>query len=307
MVKRSLFILLLLVVLSNIVESQELKASVTVIASRVPNTVDRKIFKTLQTQLTNLLNNRKWTKDDFQPQEKIECNFLLNIESVVETNVYKASMTIQAARPIYNSAYQSPLINLQDADVTFRYVEYQPVEFNENRVQGSDALAANLTATFAYYVNIILGLDYDAFSAKGGDLSFQKAQAIVNNAPEARNISGWKAFDGLRNRYWLMENLLNNRYNAVHDVIYGYYRQGLDKMYENDNEGRDQILAALTQLQAINQENPNIMVVQFFMQGKSQELTRIFKKGSSQQKGRAVELLQKLDVTNAGMYKQEIK
>lgn len=288
-------------------QAQELQAKVSVIATRVPNTVDKKIFLTLQTQLNNFLNNRKWTKDVFQTQEKIECNFLLNIDRLVETNIYKATLTIQAARPVYSSAYQTPLINYQDADVTFRYVEYQPVEFNENRIQGTDAMAGNLTATFAFYVYTILGLDYDSFSPKSGDPHFQKAQNIVNNAPEGRDITGWKAFDGLRNRYWLNENIMNNRYNTLHDVIYNYYREGLDKMYEKDEAGRDQILSALTQLQTINQDNPNIMFVQFFMQGKSQELIKIFKKGSPLQKNRAVELLQKLDVANSANYKQEIK
>lgn len=287
--------------------AQELQAKVTVLATRVPNTVDKKIFTTLQTQLNNFLNNRKWTKDVFQTQEKIQCNFLLNIERLVETNIYKATLTIQAARPVYSSSYQTPLINFQDGDVTFRYVEYQPIEFNENRVQGTDALAGNLTATFAYYVYTILGLDYDSFSPKSGDVNFQKAQNIVNNAPEGRDITGWKAFDGLRNRYWLNENLMNTRYNIVHDVIYNYYREGLDKMYENDNQGRDQILISLGQLQTLNQENPNLMFVQFFMQGKAQELIRIYKKGSPQQKSRAIELLEKIDVANSANYKQEIK
>ncbi len=286
--------------------SQELQSKVTVVASRVPTSVDKKIFQTLQTQLTNFINNRKWTGDAFQPNEKIECSFLINIDRVVETNVYHASLTVQAARPVYNSSYVTALINFQDADVTFRYVEYQPVEFNENRIQGSDALASNLTATIAYYVYTILGLDYDSFGAKGGDPFFQKAQNIVNNAPEGRDISGWKAFDGSRNRYWLMENLLNTRYNIVHDVMYSYYRQGLDHMYDNEATARQQILGSLTQLQAMNQESPNTMIVQFFMQGKSQELIKIFKKASPPDKARAVELLQKLDVTNASKYKQEI-
>lgn len=306
MVKRCTILMLLTVIFFQ-GQAQELQAKVSVIATRVPNTVDKKIFTTLQTQLNNFLNNRKWTKDVFQTQEKIECNFLLNIDRQVETNIYKATLTIQAARPVYSSAYQTPLINYQDADVTFRYVEYQPVEFNENRVQGTDALAGNLTATFAYYVYTILGLDYDSFSPKAGDPHFQKAQNIVNNAPEGRDITGWKAFDGLRNRYWLSENAMNTRYNIIHDVIYTYYRQGLDKMYEKDDEGRDQILSALTQLQTLNQDNPNLMFVQFFMQGKSQELIRMFKKGNPLQKTRAVELLQKLDVANSANYKQEIK
>lgn len=307
MKKINLFLLLFIFVFQTVNNAQELQAKVTVIASRVPTTVDKKIFQTLQTQLTNFINNRKWTSEAFQPQERIECSFLLNIESVVETNVYKASLTIQAARPVFNSSYSTPLINFQDADVTFRYVEYQPVEFNESRVQGSDALASNLTAIFAYYINIILGLDYDSFGTKGGDPYFQKAQNIVNNAPESRNISGWKAFDGARNRYWLTENLLNTRYNVVHDVIYTYYRKGLDYMYENEANGRTGILNALVQLQAVNQDNPNSMIVAFFMAGKSQELSRIFKKATPPEKARAIEALQKLDVANIAKYQQDLK
>lgn len=307
MIKRSILLILFIVFLHLVHYGQEFQAKVTVLANRVPTTVDKKIFQTLQTQLTNFINNRKWTGDAFQPTERIQCSFLLNIENVVETNVYQASLTIQAARPVYNSSYSTALINFQDADVTFRYVEYQPVEFNENRVQGTDPLASNLTATFAYYLNIILGLDYDSFSAKSGDVFFQKSQNIVNNAPENRGISGWKAFDGLRNRYWLTENLLNTRYNVVHDVIYNYYRQGLDNMYENENEARTQILNALIQLQAVNQENPNSMVVQFFMAGKSIELIRIFKKAAPPDRSRAIETLQKLDVANTSKYQQELK
>ena len=287
--------------------SQELQAKVTVVATRVPTTVDKKIFTTLQTQLTNFINNRKWTTETFQPNEKIECNFLLNIESVVETNVYKASMTIQAARPVYSSSYASALVNFMDADVTFRYAEYQPIEFNENRVQGSDALGSNLTATFAYYINIILGMNYDSFSPKGGDAFFQKANNIVNNAPESKDISGWKAFDGSRNRYWLAENLLNTRYNLIHDVIYKYYRDGLDHMYDNEVNARTQMLAALVQLQSVNQENPNSMIMQFLMLGKSQEIIRAFKKLSQQDKVKAVDVLGKLDVPNGSKYQQELK
>lgn len=288
-------------------QAQELYAKVTVIASRVPTTVDKKIFTTLQTQLTNLLNNRKWSNDVYKQNEKIECNFLLNIESVLETNVYKASLTVQAARPVYNASYQAALINFIDADVAFKYVEYQPVEFNDSRVVGSDAMASNLTAIFAYYAYLILGMDYDSFSPKGGDQFFQKAQSIVNNAPEGKNISGWRVFDGLRNRYFLAENLTNNRYNIIHDVIYTYYRGGLDKLYDADKEARGNMLQAFNQLQAFNKEFPNTMVVQFLIQTKSSEIIGVFSKGSSQEKMKAIELLSLLDIPNAAKYKEQLK
>jgi hypothetical protein len=304
---KRLIILLAFTIAVKTASAQELQAKVTVNAQRVYNTVDKKIFNTLQSQLTNLLNNRKWTGDAFQSNEKIECNFLLNIDKVVETNVYQASLTIQAARPVYNSTYQTALINYMDNDVTFRYVEFQPIEFNENRVQGTDPLASNLTAVLAYYVNMILGLDYNSFSPKGGDIYFQKALNIVNNAPENRSITGWKAFDGLRNRYWLAENLMNTRYNVVHDVMYTYYRQGLDNMYDNEGDARRAILNALKQLKNFNDQNQNTMVMQFFMQGKSLELIRIFKKAPQVEKQEAANILSAIDVSNAGKYKEELK
>lgn len=302
-------ILVLSVVLLTFFSSyaQELNAKVTVISGQIKSTVDKKAFQTLQTALTNFLNSRKWTQDSYQQQEKIVCNFLLNLTKEVESNVYGAVLTIQSGRPIYNSAYMSPIVNFQDNDVTFKYIEFQQLDFNDNNVSGSDPLTANLTAVFAYYVYMILGLDYDSFSPRGGSQYFTKAQSIVTNAPDGRNISGWKAFDGQRNRYWLAENFTNSKYTLLHDVYYTYYRQGMDKMYENENEARPQIMNALNALNTINVDNPNLMGVQFFFLGKSDELAKIFKKSPPQEKSRASELLQRLDISNAERYKQELK
>lgn len=307
MYSRFLFIAVAFSFLSTAVNAQELQARVSVSAARVNSTVDKKIFVTLQTQLNNILNNRKWTTDQFQQNEKIECSFLLNIESILETNVYKATLSVQAARPVFNTSYQTALVNYIDADIAFKYVEFQPVEFNESRVQGTDALAANLPAIFAYYAYMIIGLDYDSFAPKGGEAYFRKAQNIVNNAPEGRNVNGWRVFDGSRNRYWLNENLINSRYNQVHDIIYTYYRSGLDKLLDAEAEARTNALQALIQLQAFNKENANTMILQFLLQGKMQELIGIFKKGTPEQKAKAVDILSELDVVNASRYKQELR
>jgi hypothetical protein len=306
--QNKLFILCLIGVLyAGSANAQELQAKVSVNASRVNSTVDKKIFATLQSQLNTLMNTRRWSNQVFQQNEKIECSFLLNIESILETNVYKATLTVQAARPIYNTSYQAALINYIDADIAFKYLEFQPVEFNENRVQGTDAAAANLTAIFAYYAYMIIGLDFDSFSPKGGEPYFRRAQNIVTNAPEGKNITGWRVFDGQQNRYWLNENLINTRYNILHDIFYSYYRAGLDKMFETDNEARNNIIQMLTQLKAFNKENASTMFVQFFMQGKMQEMTGIFKKASPEQRTQAVELLSEVDIINASRYKQELK
>lgn len=301
--KKLIFAFIALLFLTKI-QAQEIQARVTVLSNRVSSNVDKKIFQTLQSSLTNFLNNRKWTTDVFNPNEKINCNFLLNIDKALGQNIYKATLTIQAARPVYNTTYESPLVNFQDDNVVFRYQEFQPIEFNENRVQGTDPVAANLTAILAYYVNIILGVDYNSFSIRGGDPYFQKAWNIVNNAPEGRDIAGWKPFDGLRNRYFLAENLNNSRFALIHDAIYSYYRMGMDIFYENEDEGRNGIFNCLNYLNTLNTENPNSMLLQFFFQGKSNELVRVFSKANTDLKNRARDILLKLDITNAAAYKE---
>jgi hypothetical protein len=287
--------------------AQELNAKVTVSAARVSNTVDKKIFTTLQTQLTNFLNNRKWTSENFKNNERIECNFFLNIDRDVEKNVYAASLSVQAARPIYNSSYNSPLVNFQDNDVTFKFIEFQPVEFNESRIQGTDAAASNLTAVFAYYVYLILGLDYESFAAGAGQPYFKKMLNIVNNAPEGRDIKGWSQFDGLRNRYWLAENFANTRYALFSEVIYDYYRTSLDSWYDNELAARQQMVLVLNKLDQFVAANANTMMMQFFMQGKSDEIIKIFKKSPPDERLRVIELLQKIDITNASKYKDQLK
>jgi len=166
---------------------------------------------------------------------------------------------------------------------------------------------SNLTAVFAYWINIILGFDYDSFSLRGGNAFFQKAQNIVNNAPEGRNISGWKPFDGTRNRYWLTENLLNSKYTIMHDAIYDYYRLGMDKLYEQEATTRGNILNVLNMLNTFNVQNSNTMILQFFMQAKTQELVQIFSKANPADKAKALDLLKKLDISSASQYEEQLK
>ena len=289
------------------VRAQELQANVSVNATRISNTTDHKIFQTLQSAIHDFLNGRRWSNESFQNNEKIMCNFLVTITSAGDNNTFSASLTVQAGRPIYNSSYQSPLINYNDESFSFRYVEFQPLDFNENRVQGSEPFAANLTAQLAYYVYIILGLDFDSYSLRGGDPYFQKALNIVNNAPDNSAISGWKAFDGVRNRYWLIENLTNSKYTLIHDAFYNYYRTGLDQMYDKETEGRAGILNCLNMLNTINTENPNTMIMQFFFQGKASEMSKVFQKSAPDEKSRALELLTKLDISNINKYKQDLQ
>lgn len=301
------FLLFTLLTVSQTSVAQELKANVTVVSNQVGNNVNQNVFRTLQAALNNFVNTRKWTQDNYSPNERIECNFLLNLQPSGDLNVYNASLTVQSARPVFNTSYLSPIINFKDDNIIFKYVEFQVLEFNENRVSGSDALTSNLTAVLAYYINMILAFDYDSYSLRGGDPYFQKAQNIVNNAPDGRGIAGWKAFDGQRNRYWLVENMLNSRYTIMHDVYYNYYRLCMDKLYEDENGARAEMLNVLNLLNNFITDNPNKMISQFFFQGKSTELIKIFSKAPQQDKARASEMLQRLDLTNAARYKDELK
>lgn len=303
MLKRILLMTSMVLVLSS-AKSQEIQARLTVMTNKISTAIDKKIFMTLQTALTNFLNQRKWSTDVFAPNEKIQCNFLLSVEQELGNNVYKGRLTVQAARPVYNTTYDSPIINFIDDDVVFRYQEFQPIEFNENRIQGNDPMAANLPAILAYYVNTILGLDYDSFAPRGGDAYFKKAWNIVNNAPESRDITGWRSFESLRNRYWLAENFNSNRFALIHDVLYAYYRTGLDLFYDNEEEGRAGVLNSLNFLNTINSENPNSMLIQFFFQGKSAELVKVFSKAKTDSKARARDILSRLDITNSSAYKE---
>jgi len=306
-IKKAFCVLLLAVAVVKNTVAQELRARVTVVATRVANNVNKNAFQTLQASLNNFLNNRKWTSETYTATERIECNFLLNLESTDELNVYKASLTIQAARPVYNSAYLSPIINFKDDNIAFKYVEFQQLDFNDSRVTGNDPLISNLTATFAYYAYMVIGFDGASFSMHGGDPYFQKAQNVVNNAPDGKGISGWKAFDGIRNRYWLVTNILDPRYAVMHDVYYNYYRLCMDKLYDDENSARAEMLNVLNLLDQFNTENPNTMINQFFFQGKSNELIQIFKKATPPEKATAKDILSRLDITNAGKYKEQIR
>lgn len=301
------FTILFFLLVSVMAKAQELKARVTVNSSRVSSSVNKSVFLNLQNALNNFLNNRKWTSDKYEGNEKVECNFMLNIESTDELNVYNGSLVIQSARPIFNSSYLSPLLNFKDDNIHFKYVDFQQLDFNENRVAGSDAGASNLTAVFAYYAYVILGFDAASFAMNGGDYCFQKAQNIVNSAPDGKDISGWKAFDGIRNRYWLIENMQNSRYAVMHNVYYNYYRKGMDQLYEDEKKATTELLKVVDQMDAFNTENPNTMINQVFFQGKSTELIKIFSKAAPQDKIHVREILSRIDITNAAKYKDELK
>ena len=304
---KQLIIALLFILTGTSVHAQELSATVNVQTSKIENQIDTKIFTQFQKQLKDFINQRKWTSDVFALEEKIDCSFYITIESIVSPGVYEAKLSVVANRPVYNANYTTPLLNLQDANFTFKYQLAQPMEFNENRVQGADPLEANLTAVIAYYINIIIGLDYDSFAPKAGMPYFNKALNIVYNAPEGSGISGWKSYDGQRNRYILVDNLTKSGFDKLHDVIYSYNREGLDQMADKPEIGRAAILNALMAMQEINDANVNSMAVPILMQGKFTEIVGIFGNADKSLKKQLLNTLSVIDIANINRYKEKLE
>jgi hypothetical protein len=291
----------------HLLDAQELAASITIQSNKVDNQVDPKIFPQLQTQLKDFINQRKWSNDAYSSEEKIDCSFYITIESVVAPGVYDAKLSIVSNRPIHNASYSSSVLNMQDANFTFKYQLSQPIEFNENRIQGADPLASNLTATIAYYIYIILGLDYDSFAPKAGMPYFNKALNIVYNAPEGSGISGWKSYDGQRNRFILIDNLTKSGNDKLHDIMYSYYREGLDQLTEKPELAKSNILNALINLQDMNEGAVSGMLIPILMQAKFSEIVGIFSKSDKATRKQLLTTLSTLDIANINKYKEKLE
>lgn len=287
--------------------TQELNAQVTVIAPQLGTAVDASMVKDLEKQLTDFINQRKWSDDQFATEEKINCNFAIALTGIASQDVYEARLTVQAARPVYNSVYQSVLVNYQDPQFIFKFRPFQKLEFNPSQVAGTEALSANLTAMIAYYINIILGMDYDSFGRGKGKPFFKNAHNIVLGAPKAGNIKGWQAFDGQRNRYYLSSNLTAGNMEDIHQIFYTYFRGGLDSMYSHPKEARNSVMKALVDLQKFNQVHAGSMIEQFFMESRTDELVGIFKEAPPDIKNQALAILTELNPNGASKFNEALK
>lgn len=280
------------------VQAQELNATVRVNTQKL-QTVDPRVFETLEQTLVEFLNSQKWTNDIFELEERINCNVLLTIQEERSPTSFKADLAIQASRPVFGTTYETALLNHIDKDVTFTYEQFQPLQFSQNNFND------NLSAVLSFYAYIILGMDYDSFSPLGGEPYFQVAQQILNSVPQAEAAAnpGWRSLDGNRNRYWMIENILSPRVRPYRQAMYEYHRQSLDIMADDVNTGRGLMVNALSQVGDVNQTYPNSMIVQMFVNAKSQEVVEIFKKGTRQEQDQVIQIMSKIDPTNASRYR----
>ncbi len=283
--------------LSLATQAQELQCSVSVVSPSIQSS-NKQVYETLQTAIREFMNAQQWTDHVYSSEERIECSILINITDVV-ADQYTGTIQIQARRPVYNSSYNTILLNYLDQDFGFEYVEFQPLIYNPNTFD------SDLVGVLAYYANLIIGLDYDSFSKYGGDKYAEQAESIVSLA-QSSSQTGWRSYDSNRNRYWLIENYLNEIHKSMREAMYQYHRLGLDKMSEDLEEARGEILSALQKLQKVHRKRPGTFAMTVFFDAKNDELVNVFSEASDVEKKQALEVLLEIDPSNSSKYNESL-
>jgi hypothetical protein len=298
-----LFSLIALLSPSTVLNAQELYCNVQVSAQKLQGS-NRDIFQNMQKDIYEFMNNTVWTENVFSYSERIQCNIIINLTEQLSSEVFNGTLQIQLSRPVYNTTYESTVLNFVDNNFQFNYVEFQPLQYNPN------AFSNNLVSVMAYYAYLLIGVDYDTFSNEGGTQYFQVAERIVNNAQNATE-AGWKPYDGSRNRnrYWLVKNILNKEYSGVRQFLYQYYIKGMDQMESNPTEARRSIYESLKSLQETYRRHPDpyMYYMSLITEAKVSELVSIFTPAFPEEKNRVVEILTEIDPGNETKYKAILK
>lgn len=274
---------LLLAWLASSAHAQELDADFIVNASKIQGT-NTAVFTTLEGDIREFLNTRKWSNAQYTNLEKIACSFTLIVNEYDDEGLFKCELIVQSSRPVYNSSYTTTVFNFRDTDVSFRYVEHDKLEFAD------DIIDNNLTAVLAYYAYLIIGLDMDTFAPKGGTDILQKAENVVNNA-QMLDATGWKAFEDDKNRHALINDYMNGSLEPLRQLQYDYHLGGLDQMVQNADRARGNITKALEQLRKAKEGKPLSALPGLFTEIKQDELLNIYSKGTSKEKEAVSDIL----------------
>jgi len=293
-------LIFMLAFVSGVVFSQELNCNVQVSAQKIQGS-NRQVFENMQRDIYEFMNNTVWTNHVFSYAERIDCNLLITINDQISADEFSGTIQVQLRRPVFNTTYNSTMLNFMDNSFRFRYVEFQPLEFDPNTHRSS------LVSVLAYYAYIIMGFDYDSFSPMGGTDFFRMAEKIVTNAQNAPE-QGWKPYDGSRNRnrYWLVKNLLDDQYRGVRRFLYEYNINGLDRLESKASEARVNIVESLRLIQEVyrNKPDPFMYLVQIIVDAKSEELVNIFSESFPEEKSRVVQILTEIDPANKNKYEK---
>ena len=277
------------------VTSQELNAQV-IVNSDLVNQTNQQIFKTLERTLKEFINTQVWTDEVFLNQEKITCSFVFNL-SAYSNDQFEATLQVQSERPVYQTNYDSPVLNFLDKDITFSYQEFQPLFFNESSFE------SNLISLISFYAYVIIGLDADTFLQNGGNRYFEKARQVVNLAQSSVR-KGWKPGDGLRNRFWLIDSLRSNTFKEYRQTMYNYHRSGLDKMTNDPVAGKKALMLSIQDLEPLFQRRPNAFLLQLFFDAKVEEIVNLFKEGPKIDFKKTEDILKKIAPFFGSRWKQ---
>lgn len=265
-----------------LLKSQELNCKVEVNSDQIAN-VNKEVFKTLENAISEYMNNNKWSEAQFYANEKIECKLFFTIKSYAD-NIMSGDLQVQSLRPVYNSSYTSTLLNFKDSKIEFSYQENEPLVFSENQME------SNLTAILNFYAYIIMGLDFDSFSLRGGDQFFDRAAQIVNMAQSAGE-KGWKAFEDNKNRAAVLSVYTDKATSGMRELTYNYHRKGLDEMALSPDKGRAAITESLNLLEGVYNVTPMSVGLSMFKDAKLDELVNIYSKAPISEKEKVYELL----------------
>ena len=293
--RRHFFIFFLFISVLSV--GQELNCTVTVVAQQTGND-NNQVFRTLERQLTEFINNTQWTDKKFKTQERIECSMVINVQNY-NNDAFSATLQVQSSRPVYGSTYSTPVYTFNDKDFQFRYLEFQNLVFNSNQFE------SNLISTLAFHIYMILGMDADTFAPNGGNNYFRQAQTIVNYSA-GNGGKGWKLEDGLQSRFALIDNLLSPTYKEFRSSMYSYHRDGLDLMYKDLKKGKEAVSASISDLQKMHGRRPNSFLMRVFFDSKANEVASIFSGGPSVSISQLVNALNKISPVNASKW-QKIK
>jgi Domain of unknown function (DUF4835) len=293
-------IISLLLVLSVQAPAQELNCTVNINSDQLAaqQKTDPAYFGQLRTVMTELLNNRRWTNDQYSPDERINCSLNITLTTSVSQGAFNGTAQIVVNRPVYGSTYETVTLNYIDRAFNFVYLPTQPIFYREN------SYSDELTTLLAFYANIILAADYDSFAKQGGNPYIQRAFALMNLAQSSSPNAAWGQATDSRNRYWLIENMQSQQFGPFRDAVYTYHRQGLDAFATNPIQARKLAFDLLTTVRTVAQQRPTAVLLNSFLDAKSDELYNIFFEATEPDRRRAFDLLSTLDPTKTETYRK---
>jgi|AntAceMinimDraft_2_1070361.scaffolds.fasta_scaffold00257_5 hypothetical protein len=274
--------------------SQEFLGNIQIQHQQVEG-VDPSVFTNMQTSIFEFMNNRVWSSYNFKIEERIEFTMVITISEVQGSDIFRGSINLVLQRPIYGTDYNSVVINIVDNDVRFEFIPYQSMEYSDGTYTN------NLTSILAFYAYFMLGLDFDTYSLEGGTQFYEKAMAVVISAQNS-NTKGWQAFEGPRNRYQLVENIMNPSYSDLRTLLYEYHLKGLDEMVDDKTAGRAIIARTLKNFEKVYDKRSGLYILQVFLEAKRDEIIDIFTEGSPAEKVEMINIMKEVDPSNGSRY-----